>query len=174
MFEELIFVLVAVIVVLVIFAYSYFRSSRTAEELNSKIIDARGRLSIAERKFMQGKIKRGIFDSLSSQIEEELLSAELALFRIQKAPTIEPSPKAGKIFAVLERPTNYRRAKINSILKETELLRHEMSLLEGKLLKRAIRESVFEKLIAQKESALISKEKELADIVESASSAKKF
>jgi len=40
-----------------------------------------------------------------------------------------------------------------------------MSLLEAKLLKREIKDSVFEKLIKERESEIIKKEKELMDVV---------
>jgi len=165
MFEELVFVLVVIFVVLIIVAYASLRNRAFESGLNLRVLAAKEKLLIAERKFMQGKIKKGVFEALIDQMEEEMLSSELALLRLHKAPQISTAPKAEKILAVLEKPTSYRRAKINSILKETELLRNEMGLLEIKLLKREITQRVFEKLIAQKEAKLISKEQELTDVV---------
>ena len=167
MFEEIFLAVMVIVIIAVVVIYSFLSNRSSRSELNLQIIDAKGKLAIAERKFMQGKIRKSIFEVLVSGLEEELLTAELALFRLQELPAASIAPKAAQILAIMDKPTKYRRAKINSILKETTLLRNEMSLLEGKLLKRQIRESVFEKLIAQKESKLIEKEKQLGDFVES-------
>ncbi|MEI7961041.1 MAG: hypothetical protein WCI04_01780 [archaeon] len=167
MFEEVFLAVIVILIVVLVVMYSFFRNRVSESELNFRIMDSKGKLAIAERKFMQGKIRKNIFEVLASKLEEEILTSELALFRLQKAREILVSSSANKLLLEMNNPTKYRRAKINSILKETSLLRNEMSLLEGKLLKRQVREGVFEKLIAEKESKLISKEKQLGDIVES-------
>lgn len=161
------FLVVVVVVMAAAIVYFSMRKRLNEGEIRARISDADRRLFIAEKKFMQGKIKRGVFDSISSEIEEDLMSCELALLRHEKAPQISVASRAERVVSLLSNPTPHRRAKINSILKETSLIRHEMSHLEAKLLKRAIRESVFEKMIAKKEAKLIEKEKELGDIVAS-------
>ncbi len=165
MFEAIVLVLVVVVLVLVLFAYSSLRDKRLFLDTERSIVSARERLKIAERRFRQGKMNKGVFDSIADDLEGELYSAELLLFRLKKYNEISVDTKATLIVQKLDRPTKYRRSKIESILRETELIRHEMSLLEAKLLKREIKDSVFEKLIKERESEIIKKEKELMDVV---------
>ncbi len=172
MIEVIAVVLIAVVICALIVYLILRSSSPTPEELRGRISSAREKLSIAERKFMQGKIKKNVFSSIVDQIEEELLEAELSMYRLKKAPVIEVGAKVDKISAVLTNPTKFRRAKIGMILRETELLRSEMGLLEAKFLRREITQAVFEKLVMKKESALISKEKELTDVVVKATEGK--
>ena len=164
MLEIIIFVLVVIIVILLISLYS-MRNSFSVDALLFRISSAKDRLAIAQRRFMQGKIKERVFNSLAGDIEEEITSGELLLYRLRKSGSVEVSDKVDKLLAVLSKPTPHRRSRINSILKETELIRHEMGLLEAKFLKREITESVFEKMIVKKEAQLISREKALTDII---------
>ncbi|VVB74586.1 Uncharacterised protein [uncultured archaeon] len=130
------------------------------------MVSAQQRIKIAERRFMQGKIKKSVFDALLDDLEQELISAELILFRFQKLPDVSVVEKMGEVVLKLGKSTQYRKSKISRILMETELLRAEMGLLEGKLLRHEIKQSVFERLIKQKELVLIKKEKELMDVIE--------
>lgn len=130
------------------------------------MVSAQEQIKIAERRFMQGKIKKSVFDALLDDLEQELISAELILFRFRKLPVISVEDKIGEVVLKLGKSTQYRKSKIQRILTETELLREEMGLLESKLLRREIKQSVFEKLIKQKELLLIKKEKELMDVIE--------
>jgi len=168
MLEVLFLVAIVLLVILLIFGFSMHREKKLAEDIEREIVSAKDRIKIAERKFMQGKIKKSVFDSLLDDLEGELLSAEMALFRVKRSSEVSIGDKALMILSKIDKPTKHRKAGIEKLLKETELLRVEMSMLEGKLLKREINQSVFEKLIKEKESQMIQKEKDLMDIVASA------
>lgn len=165
---EALFLALAAIVLVGVVVFVSLRGRMSGGELRLRIASANDRLLIAEKRFMKGKIKKSVFDSIVDSLEEEQLSAELALFRLEKSASLEVPKRSEKVISLLARPTPYRKAKVNSILKETDLIRHEMSLLEARLLKRQLKQTVFEKLIAQKEAKLIEKEKELGDVVASA------
>jgi len=165
MLEVIVLVVLAVVFCSIVVYLTLRSSSPTPEELRDKISSARERLLIIERKYMKGKIKKNIFSILVDQIEEEILDAELLMYRLKKTPTIELGDKVDKVSSVLSNPTKFRKSKIALILRETELLRFELGLLEAKFLKREITRGVFEKLVLKKESALVSKEKELSDFV---------
>jgi len=168
MLEVLFLVAIVLLVILLIFGFSLHREKKLAEDIEREIVSAKDRIKIAERKFMQGKIKKSVFDLILDDLEGELLSAEMALFRIKRSSEVSIGDKALMILSKIDKPTKHRKAGIEKLLKETELLRVEMSMLEGKLLKREINQSVFEKLIKEKESQMIQKEKDLMDIVASA------
>ncbi|MCX6803003.1 MAG: hypothetical protein NTY48_00335, partial [Candidatus Diapherotrites archaeon] len=142
-----------------------FRRDSYKLELETSVHSAQERLLIAERKFMQGKLKRSVFESLRSMIEEEMLLAEMSLFRLKKASNISVSTKAKRLVEVSGSLSRRKETKVRSILKETELLRSQMGLLEARFLKRSISEYVFEKLITNKESELIKKERELSNLI---------
>jgi|GEM_PF-1151191 len=166
MIEVLLLVLLVVLLfTLIIFYYSRKQVWMLASA-QRMMVSAQEQIKIAERRFMQGKIKKSVFDALLDDLEQELISAELILFRFRKLPVISVEDKIGEVVLKLGKSTQYRKSKIQRILTETELLREEMGLLESKLLRREIKQSVFEKLIKQKELLLIKKEKELMDVIE--------
>jgi len=90
-----------------------------------------------------------------------LVFAELSLFRLKKTDDVFVSDKTELVFSKVSHPTKHRKAKVESILREIELIRRELSIIESKALRREITQSVFEKLVAKKESELIKKEHEL-------------
>lgn len=165
MLEIVIFVVIVIVVIVTIFIFSSFRGKAEITIYEDKVSSAKDRIKIAERRFMQGKIKKSVFESLMQELEEDLLSAEMYLLRLKKSDSLSVSNKSAQIVAKISRPTRRKERIIESILKETELLRLEMSLLEGRFLKREIKQSVFENLIKKKERELIQKEKELMDVV---------
>ncbi|MFA6269312.1 MAG: hypothetical protein WCW13_04180 [archaeon] len=165
MFEEIIFVLLVLIVMVGVFGYSSYRDRRTVKEAELAAVSAKEKIHIAERKFMQGKIRKPVFELILDELEEELISAELVLFRFKKRGSFSVEDKVLEVVAKLDKPTKHRRALVEKILISAELIRQEVSLLEGKLMKHEIKQSVFEKLIKDKEHELIRKEKELTDIV---------
>ena len=167
MLEALFLVLVVVVLIVLVFWYNSFRDQRLAEEAQSRVASVKEQLKIAERKYMQGRIKKNVFDSLADDLEEELLSAELVLFRLKKVSGLSVDNKISLVLEKMSSKNKHKKSQIEKILKETELLREEISLLESKLLRREIKESVFEKLVKKKESALIKKETELNSLVTS-------
>jgi len=172
MIEVFFLVLIVVVIFVGFFAFFSYRERILLQQTEKRVASAKEKLKIVERKFMQGKIKKNVFDSLVDELEEELFSAQCLLLRLKASPKISASDKVSEIVSKLGKPTKYRKAKIEKILKETELIRSEMSLLESNYLKREIKQSVFEKMIKKKESDLIQKEKELTDIVAAASTDK--
>ena len=174
MIEVLVFVFLVLIVLVGIFAYSSYSEKKAILDAENQVVSAKERLKIAERKFMQGKIKKSVFESLIDDIEEELLLAELALFRLKNYPEVSITEKASQVFLKMDRPTKYRKIRIEKILTETELIRNEISILEGKFMKHEIKQSVFERLIKTKEDLMIRKEKELMDVVAGSADEKKI
>jgi hypothetical protein len=170
MFEEIVFVILVLVVIVGIFGYSSYSERRMLKDAQRNALSAKEKIRIAERKFMQGKLRKSVFEMILTELEEELISAELVLFRFRNRNFVSVENKVEQIVKKLARPTKHRQALVGKILRETELLRMEKSLLEGKLLKHEISQPVFERVVKNKESQLIKKEKELADIV--ASSAK--
>jgi len=161
----LLVLLVVLLFTLVLFYYSR-KNFWMLESAERAMVSAQERIKIAERRFMQGKIKKSVFDALLDDLEQELVSAELILFRFRKLPDVSVGEKMGEVVLKLGKSTQYRKSKISRILMETEMLRQEMGLLEGKLLRHEIKQAVFERLIKQKELVLIKKEKELMDVIE--------
>ncbi len=165
MIEVLVLVFLVIVVMVGIFFYSDYRDKKILEQTEREVVSAKERLKIAERKYMQGKIRKGVFDSIAEDLQSELLEYELLLFRLKKSGEVSVDDKTAQVVGKLTHPTKYRTTKIGKILKETELIRRELSMLETKLMKHEISQNVFERVVKQKESELISKEKELMDIV---------
>jgi len=163
-----VFLLVLLVVLLFTLLLFYFsrKTIWALENAERIMISAQERIKIAERRFMQGKIKKSVFDALLDDLEQELVMAELILFRFRRLPDVSVGEKVGEVVLKLGKSTQYRKSKISRILMETEMLRQEMGLLEGKLLRHEIKQSVFERMIKQKELVLIKKEKELMDVIE--------
>ena len=165
MLEVVFFVILVLIVIISLFGYTSYRERKLIKESERIISQNQEKIKIAERKFMQRKIKKSVFDMILEDLEEQILLAQMTLFRLKKSPSVSIEDKAQELFLRLEKPTNHRKKTIESLLKDTEVLRTEMSMLEGKLMKREIRESVFERLIKDKEKEMIEKERKLIDLL---------
>ncbi|MCX6801326.1 MAG: hypothetical protein NTZ73_04005 [Candidatus Diapherotrites archaeon] len=162
-------VVLVVFVILLIILWVYFVVSAgnfAVAELEKNISLTKSRLRIAEKKFLQRKISKGVFNSLVEGFESDLVSYELgrAVLNRPVAPSVQK--KAEEILARIPKPPKRTKIKITAMLKETEVLRREMSMLESKLLKHEIREEVFERLMTSKEKELIKKEADLLRLVE--------
>ena len=165
MLEVVFFVIVVLLVIISLFGFSSYAERKMLKEAEISIAQNRDRIRIAERKFMQRKIKKSVFDNILEDLEEQILLAEMNIFRLKKPSSVSINEKAQEIFLKLAHPTNHKKKMIEGILKETEFLRDEMSLLEGRLMKREIREAVFEKMIKEKEKEMIEKERKLIDLL---------
>ena len=161
MYEVVVLVLFVLVVFFAFFLYSYTREGRIAQEQEKRINSAREKLKLAEKRYFQGKIKKDVFDAVLDDIEVELAEAELVLFRMKKSREISVEEKTVALLDKVTKPTKHRRAKIARLLFETELLRSEVSLLEGKLMKRELRQSTFQRLMREKENEMLAKESEL-------------
>ena len=52
--------------------------------------------------------------------------------------------------ARLDKPTKHKRSLVEKILSETELIREELALLESRLFKNEIKQSVYNKIVFEK------------------------
>lgn len=165
MIEVIIFLVLVLLVFLILIGYSVWQERKTILILNEKISSLNQQTDIAKRRFLQGKIKKNVFDLIIEDLQTELYSTELLLFRFSKGVSKKVSAKTDEIMDRMDKPTKHRRAMVEKILSETELIREELVLLENRLFKHEMKQSVFDKLVFEKEAELILKEKELMDIV---------
>ena len=168
MIEVVTFLILIFLVFVILIGLSVWQDKKNIVSLNERVSSLTQQISIAKRRFMQGKIKNNIFELIIDDLESELYSTELLLFRIKKGNSISVKTKTDEIMSKLDKPTKHRRQLLESILSETELIREELALIEGKLFKHEMKQSVFDKLVRTKEFELIKKEKELMDVVRNA------
>lgn len=161
MYEVIGLLLLVAAVFFGIFMYNYTREGRVTIEQERRVRYAKEKLKLAEKRYFQGRIKKEVFDAVLDDIEVELAGAELILFRMRKSREISVEEKTVALLDRVTKPTKHRRAKIARLLFETELLRSEVSLLEGKLMKRELRQSTFHRLMREKENDMLEKESEL-------------
>ena len=168
MIEVFVFLFLVLLVFIILIGVSTWQDKRNFVLLNEKVSSLNQQISIAKRRFMQGKIKKNVFELIQDDLESELYSAELSLFRSKKGASLSAKTKTEEIMSKLDKPTKHRRQLVEKILSETELIREELALIEGKLFKHEMKQSVFDKLVREKEYELIKKEKELMDVVKNA------
>ena len=165
MFEVIVFLVLVLLVFLVLIGVSIWQEKKTILVLNEKISSLNKQMNIAKRRFLQGKITKSVFDLIVEDLQTELYSAELALLRLTKGVPKRVGAKTDEIMARLDKPTKHKRSLVEKILSETELIREELALLESRLFKNEIKQSVYNKIVFEKEAELILKEKELMDVV---------
>ncbi len=168
MLEVLAFLFLVLLVFVILIGLSTWQDKRNITSLNERVSSLNQQIAIAKRRFMQGKIKNNVFELIQDDLESELYSTELMLFRLKKESSASVKTKTDEIMSKLDKPTKHRRQLVEKILSETELIREELALIEGKLFKHEIKQNVFDKLVQEKEYALIKKEKELMDVVRGA------
>lgn len=168
MLEVFVFLILVLLVFVVLIGASVWRDKKSVIELNEKISSLKQQIAISKRRYMQGKIKSNVFELIQDDLESELYSTELLLFRTKKIDSVSVKSKTDQIMSKLDLPTKHRRQLVEKILFETELIREELALIEGKFFKHEMKQSVFDKLIREKEYSLIKKEKELMDVVSKA------
>lgn len=169
MIEVIAFLILVLLAVVILLGLSVWQDRRNVALLNERVSSLNQQIGIAKRRYMQGKIKNSVFEMIQEDLESELYSAELALFKLKKGSSISVKAKTDEIMSKLDKPTKHRRQLVEKILLETELIREELALLEGKLFKHEIKQNVFDRLAREKEFELIKKEKQLMDVVSSAS-----
>lgn len=165
MLEVIIFLILVLIVFLILIGSFVWQDKKNVLLLNEKISSLNQQINIANRRFSQGKISKNVFELIVDGLQTELYSAELMLFRLSKGSSKKVSAKTDEIMFKIDKPTRHKRAIVENILSKTELIREELVILEGKLFKHEIKQSVFNKLVLDKEAELILKEKELMDVV---------
>jgi hypothetical protein len=166
MLEVISLVLIVIILVLVL----YFLTSRSSYEtrvleLEKELVYDKQKLKIAERKYMQGKIKKDIFDPLLDDIESDVTEKELEIYKYKKMGEVSTKEKLKELLSRMDRPTGFKKAQLEKLIKESESLRSEMGMLEAKLMKREINESVFRKMIQKKEKEMITIESDIIKLI---------
>lgn len=164
---ELIFLLLIVLILVGVFWFVSYSDKSDSEifSLQGDIEKDKEKLKIAQRHFMQGKIKKDVFDPLLDDLELEMIEKELQLYRINKRKEVSVVDKVEELLKRLQKPTKYRRTRLEKLLKDAELIRHEMSLIEAKLMKRELKPAVFQHMLKKKEKELINKETEIIDLI---------
>ncbi len=172
LFVELYGVIILVLIVTIALFLFIKHNSGFEQRLlveKEKILEIqKDRLKIAQRKHMQGKIKKEIFDELHLEIEESIMLTTLEIFRLKKTHILKVEDKLDAIYKKLTNPTKHRKVQLVNLLTETELVRKEIAFLEAKLMKHEISETLFKKLIRKKEQEMISLEIEIVNIVKKA------
>ena len=110
-------------------------------------------------------MKKEVFDELHDDLSSEKLNLELEINSIKKAGAMDANPKTDLLMQKTTNPSRHRKLLVKKLVKEVDLLRDEMFSIERKFLKHEIKESVFRKLMKEKENKLIRKESQIIEIV---------
>jgi len=162
---EFILIFVVVLLILLLFVYIMQSESILLLEKERAIERVEKMLKIAEKKFMKGKIKREVFEELQNDLLAEKINLEFELKSISRAERIDVTVKADTLTKRSVNPTRHKKLTIRRLLEDTERLRAELGEIEKRFLRHEIKESVFRKLIKEKESQLIRKESEIVELV---------
>jgi hypothetical protein len=163
--EVLLLVLLVVGIIIIVMRANYSTTEQLVNAKEAQIEIEREKLKIAEKKYMQGKIKKDIFMELKSDIIYKMILSELDIFRIRKAHTLEIEEKAQKIINKIVHPTRHKESSIRHKLAETEIIRKEIKFVEKKLLRNEIDQNLFKRIVSEKEDEMIEKENEIIHIV---------
>jgi hypothetical protein len=164
---EVVFLVLVLFLLIGIFWFASYKKNRSEQVLlfEQEITDDKQKIKIAERRFLQGKIRKEVFEPLSNEMERGMIEKELEVFKIKRESEVSIKDKLTQIIEKMSNPTRYKKLRLEKLLKESEMIRQEMSFLESKLLKREIKQNVFEFLIKKKEIELIDKENEVIKLV---------
>ena len=163
---EFVLILILVLIVLFLFAYIMQSESILIVEKERAIARIEKMLRIAEKKFMRGRIKRDVFEEIQDDLLTEKINLEFELNSIKRAEKIDVTFKADQLVGRASSPSRHKKLLIKKLLEQTEQLRGEMGIVEKRFLKHEIKESVFRKMMKQKESQLIRKESEIIELVD--------
>ena len=162
---EFILIFVVVLLIALLFAYMMQSESILLLEKEKAILRLEKMLKIAEKKFMKGKIKKEVFEEIHDDLLSEKINLEFELKSIRRVETVDVTLKATALTEKAIHPSRHKKLTIRKLLEDTEILREEMGMIERRFLKHEIKESVFRKLIKEKESQLIRKESEIIELV---------
>lgn len=165
MFEVILLVIGLFIVLVLFFFYGNSIESRIISEKQRIINLQNDKLKIAEKKYMKGKIKQDVFEELKNDIQYSVLLLELDVFRLKKMHHLEIEGKALQLIAKLKKPTPHIKIVLKHKLIESEILIHELKIIETKMMKNEISAELFKKMIKQKENELLDKEAEMVDLI---------
>jgi hypothetical protein len=165
MIEIIILVAIVIILILLLINHGATSESRLVAEKEKVISRIEKMLKIAEKKFFKGKMKKEVFESLCDDLRSEKTYLELEIHSIKRASDVSVSEKSEELLGRAINPSKHKKIKLNSLLRETDLLRNEIHLLEVKLMKHELTENLFHKLVKEKENKLIRLESEIVEIV---------
>jgi len=162
---EFVFVVVILLILLLMFAYMMQSESILIVEKERAIRRIEKMLKIAEKKFMKGKMKKEVFEELRDDLHTEQLNLEFELQSIRRVEDTAIAIKTDQLMQRTASPSRHKKLELKNLLGETEVIRGEMELIERKFLKHDIKESVFRKMMKEKETQLLRKESEIIEIV---------
>ncbi len=163
-------IVLVVIVIAGLFLVMKFNSSlteRLVRDREEHLDIEREKLKIAEKKYMQGKIKQDVFEKVKEDLSYKIVLTELDIYRIKKTHTLEIEDKAEKLIQKLVHPTKHRQVTLRHMLIESELVRKELKIIENKLLKNEIDQKLFKRLVSEKEDEMLEKENQIIHFIKS-------
>ncbi len=172
MIEVLFLVLILIILVVFLVIYSPVRDQIQAALFERKISMLKAQLDLTEKKFLQRKISKEVYDSLYERLESELMQYNFELFKLREGKHISVEGKVAQLLEKVGAPSNRQKSKINSLTRDSEYLKNEIKQLKGRLMKRQIKEKVYSKLVAEKELSLVQKESEIIQVIKESNSKK--
>jgi hypothetical protein len=161
MFGVILIVIILIVVLISFFLNNYFSSESIVVEKEQLLKLKREKLSIIEKKFLKGKIKEKVFYQLKKDLSFETILLELEVFALKKNNFLKLELKLEQLFERIKKPTKYKRAKLKNLLKESEIIRLQLNIIEKKLLKNEINQETFEKLLGFKENEMTEKEAQI-------------
>jgi hypothetical protein len=167
--EVVVLVALVIVVLIIVVRSNYSLTEQLVKVKETQIETEKEKLKLAEKKYMQGKLKQGVFNQVKDDLKYKIILLELDIYRIKKTHTLEVEEKAQKLFAKLVHPTKHRRVSLRHMLIESEIVRRELKIIEKKLLKREIDESLFKRLISEKEDEMLEKENEIVHFIKRSS-----
>jgi len=162
---EFILIFVIILLIALLFAYIMQSESILIVEKEKAIQRVEKMLKLAEKKFLKGKIKKAVFEEIHDDLLAEKINLEFELKSIQREERIDVTVKTEALAERVENPSRHKKLILKKLLENTEVLRREMGSIERRFLKHEIKESVFRKLIKEKESQLIRVESEIIELV---------
>jgi hypothetical protein len=162
---EFILILVVILVIILFFSYLMQSESILIVEKEKAILRSEKMLKLAEKKFFKGRIKKALFEEIQDDLLAEKINLEFELKSIQQAQRVDVSVKTEALAKKSNNPSRHKKLVIKKLLEKTETLRQEMGAVEKRFLRHEIKESVFRKLMKDKEAQLIRVESEIIEIV---------
>ena len=158
-------VVLATFLLLLFFLYNSGSSQSIVFEKEQELSAQKDKLKIAEKKFLQGKMNKNIFEKIRNDLEYEnvLLELEIEIARRTNFERVEEKVK--QLFSKFKKPTKYKRTKLKRMIGESESVRTELKIIEKKLLRNEISQETFEKLVQEKEKEMVDKETKIVHFI---------
>ena len=151
---------IAVIVVVLFIAILLVNKKTHADLLQEERQKALAELKEAEKQFLQHKIDKPTFDSITKEKNASLIKVEAGLDSLKK--TSLPKGEIKKADAV----SSDKHKLLFQLLNQKQLKVHELKLAEGSYLKRKIDESAFQNISSDIKKEIISIESQIKALQE--------